>query len=111
MTTVLVRNWWARAVRGVRAVLFGLATLIVPGVTLTARRPTLSFIVGVALFLLAGCSSDVVLRHPATGRTTVCPGEYAPGGIATAARVRAVEEQSGCVWYYQQRGYEPTQGG
>jgi hypothetical protein len=111
MTTVPVRNWWALAVHGVLTVPFELATSIVPGVTLTGWRPGLSFIAGVALFLLAGCSSDIVLRHPATGRTTVCPGDYAPGGITTAARVRAVEEQSGCVWYYQQRGYEPTQGG
>src|SRR6266852_4054931 len=107
MTTEPMRNWWTRGVRGVRAVRFGPATLIGPGVTLTARRRALSFIAGVALFLLAGCSSDIVLRHPGTGRTTVCPGEYAPGGIATAARVRAIEEQSGCVWYYEQRGYEP----
>ena|SRR5712691_6831812 len=107
MTTVPMRNWWTRAVCGVRAVRFGPATLIVPGVTLTARRSALSLIAGLPLLMLAGCTSDVVLRNPATGRTTVCPGEYAPGGIATAARMRAVEEQSGCVWYYQQRGYEP----
>lgn len=107
MTTVLLRNWWARARRGARALRLWPATLMAPGVTLTARRRALSFITGVALVLVAGCSSDVVLRHPESGRTTVCPGEYAPGGIATAARMRAVEEQSGCVWYYQQRGYEP----
>ena len=111
MTMMLGRNSWARVVHGILAVQFGPATSIVPGVTRTARRPALAFVAGVALLLLAGCSSDLVLRHPATGRTAVCPGEYAPGGITTVARVRAVEEQSGCIWYYQQRGYEPAQGG
>ena len=111
MTTVLARNSWARAVHRILAVQFESATSIARGVTRTAPRPALSFVAGVVLLLLAGCSSDVVLRHPATGRTTVCPGEYAPGGITTVARMRAVEEQSGCIWYYQQRGYEPAQGG
>src|SRR3989475_9553339 len=34
MTTVLTRNWWALALRGVFAILLGLATFLLPGVTL-----------------------------------------------------------------------------
>jgi len=34
MTTVLTRNWWALALRGVFAILLGLAVFVLPGVTL-----------------------------------------------------------------------------
>src|SRR5256886_17446059 len=34
MTTVLLRNWWALALRGVLAILLGVAVVVLPGVTL-----------------------------------------------------------------------------
>src|SRR3989442_8004918 len=36
MTTVLLRNWWALALRGVLAILLGVAVVVLPGVTLAA---------------------------------------------------------------------------
>ena len=85
-----------------------------PSIT-AGTRPvrSLPWLVAACGVFLVGCgtTTDVVLRDPASGRTVVCPGEYAPGGIPTAARMRATEDQSDCVWRLQQRGFEATQGG
>src|SRR2546430_16741266 len=36
MTTVLLRNWWALALRGVLAILLGVAVVVLPGITLSS---------------------------------------------------------------------------
>src|SRR2546425_5756371 len=56
MTTVLMRNWWALALRGIFAILFGLAAFVIPGVTLAvlvALFGAYAFIDGV-LAIVAG---------------------------------------------------------
>src|SRR2546422_1229310 len=56
MTTVLTRNWWALALRGIFAILFGLAAFVIPGVTLAvlvALFGAYAFIDGV-LAIVAG---------------------------------------------------------
>ena len=75
-----------------------------------AGRP-IHWLIAALVLLLTGCATDVVMRNPTTGRTVICPGEYAPGGIPTAARIRSEEDQSDCVWRLQRRAFEPMQGG
>lgn len=72
-----------------------------------------AWLLAALIVLLAGCttSTDVVLRNPTTGQTVACPGEYAPGGIPSVARMRAVEDQTDCVWRLQKRGFEAQVGG
>src|SRR3989442_2085537 len=56
MTTVLMRNWWALALRGIFAILFGLAAFVIAGVrlaVLVAVFGAYAFIDGV-LAIVAG---------------------------------------------------------
>jgi uncharacterized membrane protein HdeD (DUF308 family) len=68
MVQVLARNWWALAVRGAVAIIFGLIALLLPGLTL------------VALVILFGAYSLV------------------DGVFAVAAAVRAAETHHRWVW-------------
>ena len=55
MLELLARRWWALALRGVVAVLFGLLTLFIPGVTLISLVMLFGFYaISIALTLAAG---------------------------------------------------------
>jgi hypothetical protein len=51
--------------------------------------------------LLTGCVADVVLRHPQTQQTVVCPGGYCPGVLCRPAQERQIR----CVDDFQRQGY------
>ena len=66
MVIVLARNWWALALRGLFAVLFGITAFALPGITLGA------------LVLLYGAYALVdgvfAITAAVVGRTEGCPG-------------------------------------
>lgn len=55
MGTLLARNWWSVALRGVIAILFGIAVIVWPGITLAALVTLFGFfaLIGGFLFLIA----------------------------------------------------------
>jgi len=63
---------------------------------------------GAAILLtLAGCTSAVTLRHPATGAVATCGPYYTVGLYAFAAN----ERERQCIQDYQRQGYERTTQG
>src|SRR5947209_20507193 len=56
MTSVLTRNWWALALRGILAILLGLAAIVLPGATLAVLITLFGAyaVVDGALALIAG---------------------------------------------------------
>src|SRR3981189_1253196 len=58
MSAALARNWWAVALRGAIAILFGIIALLMPGVTLTA----LVLVLSAALMAGGVCTTAAAVR-------------------------------------------------
>jgi uncharacterized membrane protein HdeD (DUF308 family) len=86
--TVLSRNWWAVALRGVAAILFGLLTFVVPGITLAV------------LVLLFGSYAivDGIFNLVAAARGRVADGEQARGWLVLEGLVSIAAGVVTFVW-------------
>ena len=81
MMTDLARNWWALALRGVAAVLFGLLALALPGATLAA------LVILFGAYALVDGAFALVTAARAVGRHAAWLGSLVEGVLGVAAGV------------------------
>ncbi len=63
MSALLAQNWWAIALRGVFAIIFGIVALLMPGATMLA----------LVLLFAAYMLVDGVCRHHCRGQGSTAP--------------------------------------
>jgi hypothetical protein len=65
-----------------------------------------SFMLCLAMIVLAGCAPDIQLRNPQTGATAVCSGGYYQHGLIGMANETAKQLQMRCLDDFERQGYE-----